>query len=148
VGLEHARHDVGVPGWRGFRPWRRRHLGFARHGTHHITLGARDMTNRAQTLGSYSRSCGKFSTQARIMRMTKRDPRILLQQPDPNLTDLSSHWEEATGNTGPRASVICAQGRWMTGGPNIPVRRERRERWERGLAVTMWAKGKGVVGPG
>jgi len=43
-------------------------LAVAHHGTHHIAPGARDMTNRAQTLGSYSRSCVKFSTQARIMR--------------------------------------------------------------------------------
>jgi len=28
--------------------------------------------------------------------MTKRDPRILLQQPDPNLTDPSSRGEEGT----------------------------------------------------
>jgi hypothetical protein len=66
--------------------------------------------------------------------MTKRDPRILLQQPDPNLTDLSSRGEEATGNTGPHASVSRAQGRWLMGGPHTGLLASSR-------AVQNWVNG-------
>jgi hypothetical protein len=75
-----------------FPPW----LTFAGTGGARPVVGARDMTTRAQMLGLYSRSCGRLFTQARIMQMTMRDPRILLQQPDLNLMDPSSRGEEGT----------------------------------------------------
>jgi hypothetical protein len=77
-----------TPGGRGHYQRRQRHgkdataadsffprwLTFAGIGGTRPVAGARGMTTKAQMRGLYSRSCGKLSTQARIMR----DPRILL----------------------------------------------------------------------